>query len=146
MQKSVEFDDFYKLLEEVKVGNEEKNKELEWMLAEYEHAKDSSGAFDELGQIFCHIGVMELYEYTGLDNLQIISSLEESVWKYLRLRMGTTLSEYMLKSMLSHSAKHKLTQKISGKWDTAIDELEENLEGLARYVIDGIVEVVANNQ
>ena len=66
MTEPVEFGSFYQLLQSVKEGNEEQSKELEWMLAEYEHAKESKNAYDELGQIFCHHGIMELYEYTGL--------------------------------------------------------------------------------
>ena len=73
MPSPVEFSSFYQLLQSVKQGNEKEVKELEWMLAEYEHAKESKSAYDELGQIFCHHGIMELYEYTGLDNIQIIS-------------------------------------------------------------------------
>ena len=45
----------------------ENKKELQWILAEYEHARGSTSYYDELGQIFCHHGVMELFEYTGVD-------------------------------------------------------------------------------
>ena len=86
MPESVEFGSFYQLLQSVKEGREKEVKELEWMLAEYEHAKESKNAYDELGQIFCHHGIMELYEYTGLDNIQIISGLNSSVWDYLKLK------------------------------------------------------------
>ena len=48
MADPVEFGSFYKLLKAVRDGNEEKSKELEWMLAEYEHAKDATSAYDEL--------------------------------------------------------------------------------------------------
>ena len=70
MPEPVEFGSFYQLLQSVKEGSENEIKELQWMLAEYEHAKESKSAYDELGQIFCHHGIMELYEYTGLDNIQ----------------------------------------------------------------------------
>ncbi len=90
--------------------------ELEWMLAEYEHAKESSSAYDELGQIFCHHGIMELYEYTGLESIQIISNFDKSVWDYLKLRTDSSLSDYMVKSMLSHAKQHGLAQKMANKW------------------------------
>ena len=144
MPSPVEFSSFYQLLQSVKLGNEKEVKELEWMLAEYEHAKESKNAYDELGQIFCHHGIMELYEYTGLDNIQIISDLNTSVWEYLKLRIGSSLEEFMVKSMLSHSKEHGLASKIGKKWDLATGEIEENLEGLARYVSEGIIQIIYN--
>ncbi len=142
MSNSVEFSSFYKLIEEVRDGNDEKNKELEWMLAEYEHAKDASSAFDELGQIFCHHGIMELYDYTGTDNIKYINGLDISVWNYLKVRMKIDLPEYMIKSMVQHAKEHELALKISRKWDAQVDEIEENLEDLAKYVTEGIVDLI----
>ena len=142
MTNSVEFGSFYKLLQAVRDGNQEKGKELEWLLAEYEHAKDATSAYDELGQIFCHHGVMELYEYTGVENVSYINSLDNSVWDYLKIRMKTGLREYMVKSMLNHANDHRLAQKISSKWEFDINEIENNIEGLAKYVTEGIVELI----
>ncbi len=142
MPEPIEFGSFYQLLQSVKEGREKEVKELQWMLAEYEHAKESKNAYDELGQIFCHHGIMELYEYTGLDNIQIISELNNTVWDYLKLRIGYTLSEYMIKSMLSHAGQHDLSEKLGKKWDLSSAEIEANLEGLAKYVVEGIIEVV----
>ncbi len=142
MTNSVEFGSFYKLLKAVRDGNEEKGKELEWMLAEYEHAKDANSVYDELGQIFCHHGVMELYEYTGVENLTYIKGLDHAVWDYLKVRMQIGLQEYMVKSMLNHAEDHELCKKVSGKWDSDAKEVEENIEGLANYVAEGIVEVI----
>jgi len=142
MPSPVEFSSFYQLLQSVKLGNEKKTKELQWMLAEYEHAKESENAYDELGQIFCHHGIMELYEYTGLDNIQIISGLNSSVWEYLKLRTGYTLEEFMVMSMLSHAKEHGLATKLCKKWGLVNDEIEGNLDGLAKYVVEGIIEII----
>ena len=142
MADPVEFGSFYKLLKAVIDGNEEKSKELEWMLAEYEHAKDATSAYGELGQIFCHHGIMELYDYTGTDNIKYINSLDTSVWNYLKVRMNIGLPEFMVTSMLNHAKDHSLAMKISNKWDFKIDEIEDNLEALAKYVTDGIVDLI----
>ena len=142
MANPVEFGKFYKLLQAVKDGSQEKNKELDWILAEYEHANESTSSYDELGQIFCHHGVMELYEYTGIDNINIISRLDKSVWDYLTLRMGVGLPQYMVKSMISHAKQHELAKKVSDKWNDSIEDIEANMEGLATYVADGIVELL----
>ncbi len=142
MAEPVEFGSFYQLLQSVKEGREDESRELEWMLAEYEHAKESKSAYDELGQIFCHHGIMELYEYTGLDNIQTISKLNSSVWDYLKLRIGCSLADYMVKSMISHSKQHELSKKVGQKWEVSNEDIEENIEGLAKYVVDGIIDIV----
>ena len=142
MSKPVEFGSFYKLLQSVKEGEEEKIKELEWMLAEYEHAKEAKSAYDELGQIFCHHGIMELYEYTGLEDLKVISSLNETIWNYLKLRTNYTLTDYMIKSMLDHAQKHNLTSKMAEKWEISNEDINSNIDDLAKYVVEGIIEII----
>ncbi len=142
MSEPVEFSSFYKLLQSVKEGSEEQIKELQWMLAEYEHAKESKNAYDELGQIFCHHGIMELYEYTGLDDIQVISNLDKLIWDYLKLRTEVSLQAYMIKSMVSHAKQHKLAAKVAEKWEMTGKEIESNMEDLAKYVTEGIIEVI----
>ena len=145
MAKPIEFGEFYKLLREARDGNDAKDKELQWILAEYEHAKDAKSAYDELGQIFCHHGVMELYDYTGIDDIKYINSLEKNIWEYLNFRMKVSIEEYMVKSMLNHAKEHRLSTKISKKWNTSIPEIDDNMEGLAQYVAEGIMELIGNN-
>ena len=142
MSKQIEFGKFYKILDAVKSGDKEKKEELDWLLAEYEHAKESAGPYDELGQIFCHIGVMELYEYAGIDQINYISSFKENIWDYLKQRTGEELTEYLIRKMQSHSNEHGLTSKISKNWKFPEEELSMNVEGLARYVAEGIVDTV----
>ena len=142
MEKPIEFSKFYKLLTQVKKGNVDKQTELDWILAEYEHASDSNGVYDELGQIFCHIGLMELYEYTGVDNIKYISELDKAIWDYLEIRYGLSLLDHMVNKMKSHSEKHKLESRASEKWTMPLTEIRENTEGLARYVAEGIIEVI----
>ncbi len=142
MSKPIEFGKFYKLLSEVKAGSLKDKQDLDWMLAEYEHATDSNSAYDELGQIFCHIGLMELYAYTGADDITYISELEKAVWDYLQKRYGSTLLESMVIKMKKHSAKHKLAERVSIKWELELSEINQNIDGLANYVAEGIIEVL----
>ena len=142
MHNPVEFEEFYRLLQAVKNGEKEKQEELEWILAEYEHAKESRGPFDELGQIFCHIGVMELYEYVGLDDMSRISNLEKNIWEYLELRNGVNLNLHIQNAMKAHANEHELSKKISKKWETETEEIEINIDALAKYVTDGIIEIL----
>ena len=85
---------------------------------------------------------MELYEYTGIDDIKSISRLETSVWDYLKVRTKESLSNYLIRKMKSHCKEHDLTKKISTNWKHSEDELTQNVDGLAKYVTEGIVEVV----
>ena len=142
MTGPIEFGSLDKLLKAAKLGNKEKIQELGWVLAEYEHAKDATSPYDELGQIFCHHGVMELYDYTGIDNIEYIANLKNSVWEYLNFRMNSSLKDYMIKSMLNHAKSHNLAEKISVKWDFDMSEFETNIEGLAKYGSEGSIELI----
>ena len=84
---------------------------------------------------------MELFEYVGIDDLIYISRLEREVWDYLKIRTGEELKSYLIRKMAAHSDDHNLTGKISKKWDFSEEELKTNIEGLANYVTEGIVEV-----
>ena len=57
--------------------------------------------------------------------------------------MTEAIRDWARDNMISILAKeHKLANKISSKWNFAIDEIENNLEDLAKYVADGIVELI----
>ena len=140
MSEPIEFGKFYSLLKAAKNGSPAKKEELDWLLAEYEHAKDSKGAYDELGQIFCHSGVMELFQYTGIEDLIYTSKIDREVWDYLKVRTGEELKAYLIRKMESHCKEHNLTGKVSKKWNFLEEELKGNVEGLAIYVADGIIE------
>ena len=144
MSDSIEFNSFYKLLNGVIKGDKQNKKELDWLLAEYEHAREATSAYDEIGQIFCHHGIMELYEYAGTDDISYITTLDKSVWEYLNVRIGDSPKEYMVKSMLGHAKSHHLCNKVSEKWGISNKDIEDNIEDLAKYVVDGILDLILN--
>ncbi len=142
MSDPIEFDEFYATLASARDGNREKVSELEWMLAEYEHANESKGPFDELGQIFCHIGVMEMYSYTGVEQLNYIYSMENNIWDYLKQREGKSAQNALVKTMVKHAKEHSLTNKIANKWGSNEEDLAENINRLAEYIADGIIDIL----
>ena len=68
--KPVEFSNFYKILNSVKEGNSENKLKLEELIRDYQESKDSESALHQLGQIFINVGIKELYEYTGINDIQ----------------------------------------------------------------------------
>ena len=85
---------------------------------------------------------MELFKYTGLDDIKTISLLGEEVWNYLKLRAGNELHISLTNAMKCHASDHELSRKVSKKWGDSQEEVDENLDGLANYVAEGIVEVI----
>ena len=94
--------------------------------------------FDSIDLLINSPGISESFD----SKISYINKLDSSVWAYLKIRMETGLHQYMVQSMLNHAKEHKLASKMSSKWDFATDEIENNLEDLAKYVADGIVELI----
>ena len=142
MAKPIEFNEFYKLLRKAKNGSESDELELATILEGYKSPKESQGAYEELGKIFCFISMNALFEYTGLTVAKDIGELSNEIWEYLKKRMKGDLRDYTKDRVIKESKNKSLPNKIAKKWEIDKEELEKNLEGLAEYVIDGIVEII----
>ena len=80
MDKPVEFSKFYRVLNAAKEGEEGKSLELESMLKEYEASEKSESALHQLGEIFLYVGIMELYKYSGTQDIKAIGLLDKDDW------------------------------------------------------------------
>ena len=87
---------------------------------------------------------MELYTYTGVEDLSYINGMEPIIWDYLSKREGSTPKDALVDSMVKHSKEHNLPDKIATKWKFNDKDLAENVNNLAEYIADGIVEIVIN--
>ena len=81
MDTPVEFSKFYRVLNAAKEGEEGKSLELESLLKEYEASEKSASALHQLGEIFLYVGIMELYKYSGTQDIQAIGVLNKEDWK-----------------------------------------------------------------
>ena len=142
MPKPIEFSDFYKLIHQIKKGDEAKEEELERLLEDYKIGKHSESAYEELGKMLCNIGLKGTIEYSGLKKIDLICKLEQTVWNYLEVRMSKDLKDYLIGSMKSFVKKDNLVKIIATKWKVSESEFENNVEGLAIYITDGILEIV----
>ena len=48
------------------------------------------------------------------------------------MRLGCTLKNFMIKSMLAHAVEHGLPDKLSKKWKLDSEEIDNNIEDLAK--------------
>ncbi|WP_320666833.1 hypothetical protein [Prochlorococcus sp. MIT 1307] len=142
MEKPVEFSKFYRVLYAAKEGEEGKSIELESMLKQYEASEESEGPLHQLGEIFLYVGIMELYKYSGLKDIQAIGLLDTESWDKLAEENKADLPPLLANTMIRYSKTNKLSKKISTKWGTAKRDIDNNIMQMARYITEGIIDAL----
>ena len=142
MEKPVEFSKFYRVLNAAKEGEEGKQEELKSMLKQYELAEVSAGPLHQLGETFLYIGVIELFKYSGTEDMQAIGLLDKESWDKLAEENKAELPPLLANSMIRYSKSNKLSKKISSKWGTGKREIENNIMQMARYITEGIIDAL----
>ena len=142
MSESIEFSDFFKLLNEIKEGSLEKNTLLEARISEYKEANNSSSFLDELGKRFIHIGLLALYKYAESKNLELICSKTKENWEELADKNKIPLPQYLANEMISNIKDNKICKKISQKWNIREREINKHIRPMAQYITEGIIEVL----
>ena len=97
---------------------------------------------NKTGQIKKHIAINEVYEYTGMSNIKEIGNLTRPVWDYLTKRNGNNMHDYIVEKILDESLEKGYKTTLSKKWKVKIEEIDKNLEDLAKYVTEGIVDII----
>ncbi len=142
MDVNVEFSKFYQLLEEVKLGRKEKEEELKLILQEYKSAQNTTGPLQELGQIYCYLGLMELFRYTNEEDLGKISLIEESVWSNLAEKQEETLPMRLANHMIDYTKEKNLIKQIAEKWNIPRRKMNRHIINMARFVTEGLIDVI----
>ncbi len=138
----VQFSAFYTLLNALKQGDLSKEEEYQSMLADFKDCVNSTGPLQELGQVFLHIGIMELYDYAGTKDIQAIGSLEAEQWKEIEEAKESELHLQLANSMIAHAKNNDLPKQISTKWNSSKREINKNIIGMARYITEGIMDAI----
>ena len=142
MSKPVEFSQFYRCLNAVKEGDSEKQIELFKMIDSYKLPQDCPSPLHELGQIFIHIGIMELYKYAGTEDIRKIGLMQKSEWDELEKKQKAQLPPHLANAMINYAKENQLSTKISSKWSTAKREIDNNIMTMARYIVEGIIDAI----
>ena len=142
MSKPVEFSEFYKLLNAVKEGQIEKKVLLEKMLNEYEASENADSPLHELGQIFLHKGVVELFKYADSEDLAYIGSLDTKSWQELAKKNRGELPPCLANAMIIYGKNEGISKMISKKWKTSKREIDKNIMQMARYITEGIIDAI----
>ena len=142
MLQEVEFGKFFTLLNSVKEGEKDKNQEILSMLGEYKERKGSNGYLDELGRVFLYIGVSELYKYAGTQDMEKIGRINKEGWEELADSNKGQLPTFLANNMIEYAKDNKLAQEIAGKWEVKKKEVEKHTMNMARYITEGIIDVI----
>ena len=123
-------------------GEEGNKRDLENTLKKYEEGEGSESPLHELGQRFINIGIMELYKYTEMNDLQLIGSLEAEEWSRLANEKKAELPPHLANQMIKYATENKIAKEISGKWKSSKREIDQNIMQMARYITEGIIDAL----
>ena len=142
MSISLDFKDFYELIKVSTKSQKNYKEQIDKLLDEKRINNESKTHFEELGYIFCKVGLEVLFSYTGLNNLHAIKSLSSDVWNYLKVRENRSLKDNLKCSMNEITIEKNLSETLSIKWNVKKEEIDINIDGLADYITEGILEII----
>ncbi len=142
MTRPVEFSKFFKLLQIEKEGNSAIKKDIDALLTEFKNHQDCESALEELGQTYITLAYQEIFNYSEKGDLPTICLMDKSEWDILNDKNGIPLPQHLANTMISFAKKNKLVSKLSEKWATPRREIEKNINGMARYITEGFIEIL----
>ena len=142
MTESIEFSEFYLILNGIKKGEAEKKELLDKKMKEYKNGDNTKSYLDELGKIFLHEGLMELYQYTGNNDMVFIGNLKKEEWDDLTEKNEDSLPQHLSNHMIKHAQENDLAKKIADKWKVSKREINKHIRPMSRYITEGIIDVL----
>ncbi len=138
----IEFSEFYLLLDSIKKGDKDKISILNQALQEFSKGNKAKSYLEELGQLYLAIGVKELYRYTNEKDISKIGSIEKDAWDELSSKNDSPLPQFLANAMVKHVKENQISKKIADKWSTREGEVKKHITKMARYVTEGILDVL----
>ena len=142
MTTPLEFSEFYKLLYAIKEGDESKKESLNSILSDFNEGQDAESFLHELAQKYLYIGLEELFKYTNSQNLKFIGQLTKEEWDDLAKTNNCDLPVHLANKMINFLKDSKLSDKLSAKWGISLGELEKHIMPMARYITEGLIDVL----
>ena len=142
MTDQIEFSSFFKLLNSIKEGDSEKISLLDEKISEFKNGINSKSFLEELGSIYLSIGVTELYTFTNKKDLKSIGLIEKEEWESLSDTNQQELPVYLANKMIQYIKANKRVKEMSKKWNVREGEIRKHLTKMARYITEGIIDVI----
>ena len=142
MTDQIEFSSFYRLLNSIKEGNSEKISLLEEKIIEFKDGNNSKSFLQELGFLYLHIGINELYNFTNKKDLNSIGKLNKEEWEILSSKNEEELPVFLANKMIKYVKENNKAKQISTKWNIREGEVKKHITKMARYITEGIIDVI----
>ena len=142
MSDQIEFSSFYKLLNSIKEGKSEQISLVDEKINEFKNGDNSKSFLDELGSLYLSIGVTELYNFTNTKDLQEIGLIDKEGWEALSTANQQELPVYLANKMIEFIKENKKVKEMSNKWNIKEGEIRKHITKMARYITEGIIDVI----
>ena len=142
MSDQIEFSSFYRLLNSIKEGESEQISLLDEKINEFKSGNNSKSFLDELGSLYLSIGITELYNFTNTKDLQEIGNIDKEGWETLSSTNQQELPVYLANKMIEYIKENKKVKEMSNKWNIKEGEIRKHITKMARYITEGIIDVI----
>ena len=142
MSDQIEFSSFYRLLNSIKEGESEQISLLDEKINEFKNGNNSKSFLDELGSLYLSIGITELYNFTNTKDLQEIGLIDKEGWETLSSKNQQELPVYLANKMIEYIKENKKVKEMSNKWNIKEGEIRKHITKMARYITEGIIDVI----
>jgi len=138
----IEFSSFYKLLNSIKEGESEQISLLDEKINEFKNGNNSKSFLDELGSLYLSIGITELYNFTNKKDINSIGLIDKEGWEKLSIENEQELPVFLANKMIGYVKKNKKAKELSKKWNVREGEIKKHITQMARYITEGIIDVI----
>ena len=142
MSDQIEFSSFYKLLNSIKEGDSKKISLLDEKINDFKNGLNSTSFLEELGSLYLSIGIQELYNFTNNTDLNSIGLIDKEEWEQLSIKNEEELPVYLANKMIQYVKENKKAKEISNKWNIREGEVNKHITKMARYITEGIIDVI----
>ena len=142
MSDQIEFSSFYKLLNSIKEGKSEQIPLLNETINDFQNGNNAKSFLDELGSLYLSIGMAELYNFTNSRDLQEIGLIDKEGWETLSSKNQQELPVYLANKMIEYIKENKKVKEMSNKWNIKEGEIRKHITKMARYITEGIIDVI----
>ena len=142
MTDPIEFSSFYRLLNSIKEGDTEKISLLDAKIIEFKNGTNSKSFLEELGSLYLSIGIEELYSFTNQKDLNSIGKIDKEEWESLSIKNEQELPIFLANKMIEYVKKNKKVKELSKKWTVREGEIRKHITKMARYITEGIIDVI----
>ncbi len=142
MTDPIEFSSFYRLLNSIKEGASDKIPLLDEKISEFKNGINSKSYLEELGSLYLSIGIIELYNFTNKKDLESIGIIDKEEWEALYIKNGEELPVFLANKMIKYVQENKKAKELSKKWNIREGEVKKHITNMARYITEGIIDVI----